>query len=35
LNLFLAVLNLGKMDIEQAAQIIVDMVHCLFPVETA
>ena len=29
--LYHAVLNLGKMDIEQAAQIIVDMVHCLFP----
>jgi cytidylate kinase len=29
--LYHAVLNLGKMDTEQAAQIVVDMVHCLFP----
>jgi len=29
--LYHAVLNLGKIDIEQAAQIVVDMVHHLFP----
>jgi cytidylate kinase len=29
--LYHAVLNLGKMDPEQAAQIVVDMVHRLFP----
>ena len=31
-DLYHAVLNLGKMDTEQASQIIVDMVHRLFPV---
>jgi cytidylate kinase len=30
-DLYHAVLNLGKMDTEQASQIVVDMVHRLFP----
>jgi cytidylate kinase len=32
-TLYHAVLNLGKMDTEQASQIVVDMVHRLFPVD--